>query len=801
MSVSSDEENYGDNIFAEPESPVAAGIGIANPPAPAAAPPAQPDHLTMDLLVQGMFEKPVIGNALAIATGHPNINAMSAQAVRDGAQNLLMLVGVDNFEALTAPQQVEKLSELAQLLGVQVPAGFLSGAPVPAPAPAPVPFGGYNYNGGYGGGAGNGGYYSGGAGNGGFGYGKYGGSSVKFGLAKKATAKQGGGGANAPLPAEFQVRVPCPMCMQEFPEDQINAHIDGCLDAKAEERAVEDAAAGPKWKCVFCTWMNSAKVDKCERCSGKKPEENAAGALADAGGAASAGDEDKVDEAPEVDCDHCQKKFKAKEALVLPCMHRFGRDCLQSLVGEQVALEDLLSARCPLADAAHPESLCFRPLPVGSAMRALVPEGFMQDLLFDKLMGTWDSLKNVGCSKCSNDAAENKLGAAVWTDQRKSRDPSFEGEEDLIATVLQLCQDSSVKQGILEFIGSFLVTQCSDCNENRCIGCGASAHSPVEGVCELFQFLQIHFLLKALEKQFFDHTKIKFNEYVSKQGQVKKEEENKQADIIAASKKGNIRAVASPKGKSKDDFVVGNKGLAKGIGYAGNNGVDRKTKDAMIQKAALQRSKDQIFSMLLDCISGLLAGGHDVDIRVFARVHHSSLNPILGDFLRQNTMMDIAKRTVLFGALLNMCRILGNNPNLISLLRPELRNMKDDVGNHVSLLKSLKQMKIQSKLFLKSPELLLENVGADNEGIGMFSLCSDIQDVATACEIGASRFCAASSKMPVFSGALKSPSGAAAAESKYDAVEEEKKQAAEDDLAIVEFLREEGMETTPTRRE
>lgn len=50
--------------------------------------------------------------------------------------------------------------------------------------------------------------------------------------------------------------------------------------------------------------------------------------------------DDKVDDAPHMECDYCHKIFKANDSIVWPCMHKFGRDCLQFKVGEQVLEND-----------------------------------------------------------------------------------------------------------------------------------------------------------------------------------------------------------------------------------------------------------------------------------------------------------------------------------------------------------------------------------------------------------------------------------------------------------------------------
>lgn len=74
----------------------------------------------------------------------------------------------------------------------------------------------------------------------------------------------------APAAGHPVIQVPCFMCGKFIPENQIDEHIDVCLESKAQEREAEEAAAGPKWKCLFCTWMNVALLDRCERCAARK---------------------------------------------------------------------------------------------------------------------------------------------------------------------------------------------------------------------------------------------------------------------------------------------------------------------------------------------------------------------------------------------------------------------------------------------------------------------------------------------------------------------------------------------------
>jgi hypothetical protein len=153
-----------------------------------------------------------LGNPLAHAVGFSNISQMNRNQVRGAIEQMMSVVGVDNIYALDFPVLQTKLAEMLQLIGA-LPQG-IDVSKIAAGDLGPV---------------------------------------------KAAVDKD-----------DFVVRVPCPMCGKDIPEDKMEKHIDTCLELKAQERAIEDAEAGPKWKCAFCMWMSSAKSNKCERCSGRR---------------------------------------------------------------------------------------------------------------------------------------------------------------------------------------------------------------------------------------------------------------------------------------------------------------------------------------------------------------------------------------------------------------------------------------------------------------------------------------------------------------------------------------------------
>jgi ubiquitin-protein ligase len=402
------------------------------------------------------------------------------------------------------------------------------------------------------------------------------------------------------------------------------------------------------------------------------------------------------------ECEVCGQVGEGR-VKVTGCGHGYCCVCFGNRVGQEIEkcknddIAQVMDIKCPS------DSLCGNTIRFEN-VRGLVSEPFAQELLFqvyNKSLREFDLMK---CRNCSLEMKENWSGFG-----------GFDNSE-MIQRLAKNCMEYFKRSEILGILKYTLVMKCLTCDSEVCLACGSAPHY---SICPKLHFLQLYFLLKVLQVESETFFGIKYQNY---QGiNLRKGKLNPSAALH----------LENSQTAQKGDNQEPSDAHKKGVGYGGNENHDRNLKSAIEEKKRLVRSKDDLFSAVLDCISNILNENELIDLDIIALLNHSSLNNFVGIVLLQNSIMDLSKRSSLFLSILQVCKSLAKKPEIIHILRPNMENMDESAGNHTAIMKYLSSLKDQASLFLKDPEALCDMFEQDNEGFTMLSLCSDIKDIVS----------------------------------------------------------------------